>query len=79
MATNVDTDPKSAMDLRKSSTGTTKAVNFLKRNISRFDDTVPKSFPFGYMCDAPFHNSASEEWIVNSPRPFLLRDVAQEL
>lgn len=79
MARNVGTGPKRAMDSKKASTNAAETVIFLDLDVSRFDDTIPETFPFGYRSSALFEDFAWKEGIVNSWMSFLLRDAALEL
>lgn len=66
MARNVGGGPKRSKYPKKVSTGTTEMANLREQEVQRFDESLPGSFPFGYTSAAPFDDSVSKEWIVNS-------------
>lgn len=66
MNRNVGRGSKRAKDSKKSSVGKTGTVNLLKQDSPRFNDTIPYMVPFGYKPAAPFDDSLSKKWILNS-------------
>lgn len=78
MPSSVSRSPKRANDSKKASTGTIETINLRKQDVSRFYDTISKTFSFGYKSAASFDDSVSKGWIVMSRMLLLLRDAALE-